>query len=195
MESCHKKGVKVVKLCSKAHLNNLKYISSNCSYWFWTVVNASWPFWPSFKVLIRGNNNMYPPVIWLGEQKWQVSLKSAQVDHPLIPKAHALKDSHNCCLRFRGTGVPGLPTVRPTDLIRFPQCHPCLLIKSAADPRFFPCVPPLIVFYLIDVDWGRLSPRRESQHSVRGPKCLHALIWLYSEVCWPSLGSSSDWGD
>lgn len=69
-----------------------------------------------------------PPVVWLGEQKWQVSLKSAQVDYPLILKAHALKVSHNCCLRFRGTGVPSLPTVRPTDLIRFHNAiHVCLL--------------------------------------------------------------------
>lgn len=49
-----------------------------------------------------------------------------------------------------------------TDLLA--QCQPCMLIKSAFDPVFCfglvffsPCVPLLILFYLIDVHWGRLS--------------------------------------
>lgn len=52
---------------------------------------------------------MYPIVIWFGEQKWQISLKSAQVDYPLISKAHALRVPHNCSLRFRGQECPAYP--------------------------------------------------------------------------------------
>lgn len=71
---------------------------------------------------------MYPPVIWFGGQRWQISLKSAQVDYPLISKAHALRVSHNCRLWFTGTGVPSLPTVRRTDPLRlYNAIHVCLL--------------------------------------------------------------------
>lgn len=51
---------------------------------------------------------MYPTVIWLGEQKWQIRLKSVQVDYALISKAHALRVSYNCRLWFGGPTAPSL---------------------------------------------------------------------------------------
>lgn len=75
-----------------------------------------WPFretpsfCPSFEIIISVHKPyMYPIVIWFGEQKWQISLKSAQVDYPLISKAHALRVPHNCRTRLRGQECPAYP--------------------------------------------------------------------------------------
>lgn len=137
---------------------------------------------------------MYPIVIWFRQQKWQISLKSAQVDYPLISKAHALRVPHNCRCVWGGRSAQlTLNQENRTDLL--PQCHPHPLIKSALDPGFFPRVPLPIVFCLIDVDWGHLSPCRGSRHSAQGAKCLHAFIWLYPGVLWPNPGLSCAWAD
>lgn len=45
---------------------------------------------PSFEIIILMHKPcMYPIVISFGEQKWQISCKSSQVDYTLIPEADA----------------------------------------------------------------------------------------------------------
>lgn len=75
-----------------------------------------WPFCespsfcPSSEIIISVHKPyMYPIVIWFGEQKWQISLKSAQVDYPLISKAHALRVPHNWRMWLRGKECPAYP--------------------------------------------------------------------------------------
>lgn len=51
---------------------------------------------------------MYPIVISFGEQKWQISCKSSQVDYTLISEADAWRAPHNCPLRLKGQECPEL---------------------------------------------------------------------------------------
>lgn len=98
-------------------------------------------------------------MIWFGEQKWQIGLKSTGVDYLLISKARASRAPHNCRLWLEGRSAQlAHGEENRTDLLA--QCQPCMLIKSAFDPVFCfglvffsPCVPLLILFYLIDVHW------------------------------------------
>lgn len=97
---------------------------------------CSWPFcensslWPCLEIIISVHKSyMYPIVIWLKEQKWQISLKSAQVDYPLISKAHALRDPHNCCLRLREQERPAYPKIRRTEPSWFHNAIRVCLLK------------------------------------------------------------------
>lgn len=49
---------------------------------------------------------MYPIVVSIEEQKWQISCKSSQVDYTLIPEADAWRLPHNCPLWLKGQERP-----------------------------------------------------------------------------------------
>lgn len=95
-------------------------------------------FCPSSGIIISVHKPyMYPIVIWFGEQKWQISLKSAQVDYPLISKAHALRVPRNCRLWLRGQECPAYP--RSEEQGRSASTMPSCLLKVRLTPAFPPC--------------------------------------------------------
>lgn len=129
---------------------------------------------------------MYPIVIWFGEQKWQISLKSAQVDYPLISKAHALRVPHNCRPWLRGWECPAYPRSGKRGPICFLIAIRVCLLKVWLTPVFSPCASS----YCVLSDWCSLGSPKPMLLSAQGAKCLHAFIWLYSGVCRPNPGSS-----
>lgn len=93
-------------------------------------------------------------VIWIREQKWQISLKATEVDYPLISKAHALRAPHHPRSRFRGQECPAYPW--SADL--HPRRHHILLIKILVQPFLF--LPLCDSSHCILSDWCWLgSPK------------------------------------